>query len=53
MNVFFHENLSLSGLEARVGFVDDVKTTAPAYNLAVGMSVLQRLYGRYNFHGET
>ena len=52
MNVFFHENLSLSGLEARVGFVDDVKTTASAYNLAVGMPVLQRFNGRYDFHGE-
>ena len=46
----FFTDLSLSGFEARVGFVDDVKPTASTDDFAVGVTILKCFDGRYNFH---
>ena len=40
----------MARLEARVGLVNDVDATAAADYLAVRVTVLQRLNGRYYFH---
>ena len=48
----FFTKLSLSCLEARVGFVDYVQPAASANYLAVRVSVLESFDGGYNFHKE-
>ena len=54
MYVFLHEMiLTLSRFEARVGFVDNIESAAPADNLAIGVSVLESFDGGNNFHSES
>ena len=42
--------LALAGLEAAIGFVDDIKTTATAYDTIVAMARAQRLEGISDLH---
>ena len=53
MNVFFHENLSLSGLEARVGFVDDVQAALAADDTAILVARFRGFERFQHFHGLT
>ena len=41
---------ALASLEARIGLVDYIEATLAPHNLAVGVTVLKCLDGRYNFH---
>jgi hypothetical protein len=52
MYVLLHEipPLSLSRLEARIGFVDYIQPAASTYDFAIRVSVLESFDGGYNFH---
>jgi hypothetical protein len=40
----------LASLEARISLVDYIESTLAPHNLAIGVTVLKSLEGRYNFH---
>ena len=45
MSFFTKFPLPLSRLETRIGFVDDIKSTAPSDNLAIRVSIFESLNG--------
>ena len=50
MNIFFHNWSALPSFKSWVCFVDYIKSTFPADNFAIGMTILERFDWWCNFH---